>query len=247
MPQESGVVLTQRPNNERGPEDANCESFVEDAFAGKVSISVADAGETAVVISMVGENQWTGEPNESFLSTVKVEKDLKTETFISSSDAISHKVETPSMEKTIIQPIFEVKELELSLSHDPSFSLTSNSLVISELKTSSAVKAMKEQSSFHGIENTSRQLTSESCIGNRQSEDESTIGLHLGLSVGAFLSGIGIYNLFCLFIYFYSCNAITVNLMCFLVDDIKNDGIGDQVTEDVQQQIPSEKSLAKGI
>ncbi|KAF5460535.1 hypothetical protein F2P56_020399 [Juglans regia] len=217
VPQESGVVLTQRPNNERGPEDANCESFVEDAFAGKVSISVADAGETAVVISMVGENQWTGEPNESFLSTVKVEQDLKTETVISSSDAISHKVETPSMEKTIIQPIFEAKELELSLSHDPSFSLTSNSLVISELKTSSAVKAMKEQSSFHGIENTSRKLTSESCIGNRQSEDESTIGLHLGLSVGAFLS----------------------------VDDIKNDRIGDQVTEDVQQQIPSEKSLAK--
>lgn len=190
MPQESGVILTQGPNDERGPEYANCESFVEDAFAGKVSVSVADAGETAVVISMIGENKRTVEPNENFLSTVKVEKDLKTETFISASDAISHKVETPSMEKTIIQPIFELKELELSLSNDPSFSLPSNSLALSELKTSSAVKAMKEQSSFHGIENISRKPISESCIGNRQSEDESTIGLHLGLSVGAFLSGI---------------------------------------------------------
>jgi hypothetical protein len=33
----------------------------------------------------------------------------------------------------------------------------------------------------------------------------------------------------------------------FLVNDKKNDGIEDQVAEDVQQQIPSEESLAKGM
>lgn len=33
----------------------------------------------------------------------------------------------------------------------------------------------------------------------------------------------------------------------FLVDEKKNDGIEDQVAEDVQQQIPSEDSLEKGL
>jgi hypothetical protein len=189
VPQKSDTISIQRPKNECGPENASSECFIEDAFSGKVSVSVADAGETAVVVSIVGENQWTSRPNENFLSAVKVEKDFNTETFLSTSDASSHEVETPSTEKAIIQSIFEGKELELSLSRDTSFILPSNSLVLSELKTSSADKAMNEHSSFHGIGNTSRNLISESCIGNRQSEKESTIGLHLGLSIGSSLSG----------------------------------------------------------
>lgn len=32
-----------------------------------------------------------------------------------------------------------------------------------------------------------------------------------------------------------------------LVDDVKNDVIEDQAAEDVQQQVPSEESLAKGM
>jgi len=202
VPQKSNAISMQRPKNQCGPENANSECFIEDAFSGKLSVSVADAGETAVVVSIVGENQWTAKPNENFLSTVKVEKDLKTETFISISDASSHKVETPSTEKTIIQSIFEGKELELSLSRDASFILPSNSLVHSELKTSSADKAMNEHSSFHGIGTTSRKLISESCIVNRQSENESTIGLHLGLSIGSSLSGNFAYLTFLYFFLF---------------------------------------------
>jgi len=202
VPQKSNAISMQRPKNQCGPENANSECFIEDAFSGKLSVSVADAGETAVVVSIVDENQWTAKPNENFLSTVKVEKDLKTETFISISDASSHKVETPSTEKTIIQSIFEGKELELSLSRDASFILPSNSLVHSELKTSSADKAMNEHSSFHGIGNTSRKLISESCIGHRQSENESTIGLHLGLSIGSSLSGNFAYLTFLYFFLF---------------------------------------------
>ena len=33
----------------------------------------------------------------------------------------------------------------------------------------------------------------------------------------------------------------------FLVDEKRNDGIEDQVAEDIQQQIPSEDSLEKGL
>lgn len=33
----------------------------------------------------------------------------------------------------------------------------------------------------------------------------------------------------------------------FLVDEKSNDGIEDQVAEDIQQQIPSEDSLEKGL
>lgn len=199
MPQSSDVTSIQRPNNQCGPDNANSECFVQDAFSGKVSISVADAGETAVVVSMVAENQWAGEPNDNFLSTAEVKEDLKAETFMLASDAISHKMETRSADKTLIQPIFEGKELELSLSHDASFILPSNSLVLSELKTSSADKAMNGQSSFNCIGNTPRMLTSESLGGNRQSEDESSIGLHLGLSVGAFLTGNFVYVTFVLY------------------------------------------------
>ncbi|KAL4651363.1 hypothetical protein ACB092_01G154700 [Castanea dentata] len=241
VPQKSDVISIQRPDNQCGPENGNSECFIEDALSGKVSVSVADAGETALVVSMVGENQCTGEPNEKFLSivkvekdletemllltsdanshkaTVKVEKDLQTETLILSSDASSQKGETLSGGKTIIQPIFDAKELELSLSRDASFISASNSLVLSESKTSCAEKAMNELRSNNGIENPSRKFINESSTGNRQSENESSIGLHLGLSVGAFLS----------------------------VDEKKNDGIEDQVAEDVHQQIPSEDSLEK--
>lgn len=197
VPQKSDVISIQRPDNQGGSENGISECFIEDALSGKVSVSVADAGETALVVSMVDENQCTGEPNENFLSivkvekdletetllltsdanshkaTVKVEKDLQTETLILSSDASSQKVETLSGGKTIIQPIFDAKELELSLSRDAS---ASNSLVLSESKTSCAEKAMKELISNNGID-------------SRQSENGSSIGLHLGLSVGAFLSG----------------------------------------------------------
>lgn len=231
VPQKSDVISIQRLDNQGSSENVNSECFIEDALSGKVSVSVADAGETALVVSMVDENQCTGEPNKNFLSivkvekdletetllltsnanshkaTVKVEKDLQTETLILSSDASSQKVETLSGKKTIIQPIFDAKELELSLSCDASFVSASNSLALSELKTSCAEKAMKELRSNNGIENPSRKLINESSTGIRQSENESSIGLHLGLSVGAFLSGNFVCTTFP-YHYFYSYNSI---------------------------------------
>lgn len=230
VPQKSDVISIQRPDNQGGSENGNSECFIEDALSGKVSVSVADAGETALVVSMVDENQCTGEPNENFLSivkvedletetllltsdansykaTVKVEKDLQTETLILSSDASSQKVETLSGGKTIIQPIFDAKELELSLSRDASFISASNSLVLSESKTSCAEKAIKELRSNNGIENPSKKFINESSTGNRLSENESSIGLHLGLSVGAFLSGNFVCTTFP-YHYFYSYNSI---------------------------------------
>ena len=42
-------------------------------------------------------------------------------------------------------------------------------------------------------------------------------------------------------------HLIVINFNVFLVDEKSNDGIEDQVAEDIQQQIPSEDSLEKGL
>ncbi|KAK9274810.1 hypothetical protein L1049_022062 [Liquidambar formosana] len=213
MPQKSDVTSIQSPSNQCGPENADSECLVEADFSRKVSVSVADAGETAVVVSMVGGNQWTEVPSKNFLSTPEVGKDLKIETFILSSDADSPKVETLSNSRTNIQPNLEAQGLELSLSHDTSFSLPSTSLVLSEVKTNGADKAMNEQSGFDGFSISSRNSFGEFNIKNSLSEGGSSIGLHLGLSVGSYASG----------------------------DDGKNDGTGDQAVVGVQLDNSSEE------
>ncbi|KAL7189108.1 hypothetical protein ACSBR1_038886 [Camellia fascicularis] len=118
-PQKSDVIQ----GNNFHLENGSSECLVDAAFCGKVSVSVADAGETAVVVSLVEGNQVTEEPSEKLSSTSEVDKDLKIEMLISSSSANVTKLETPSTEKTSTQPALEAQELEPCLSKDTPFSL----------------------------------------------------------------------------------------------------------------------------
>lgn len=175
LPQKSDVTSIQRPNNQCGPENADSECLVEAAFSGKVSVSVADTGDTAVVVSMVGGNQSTEALSRNFLSAPEADKD-QVETSISNSDVNNSKVETSSNNK----PNQEAPRLELSLSCDTSLTLPINSKVLSEFKTNDADKAMNEQIDCDATkfgESTKSTL----------SESGSNIGSHLGLSVGSYM------------------------------------------------------------
>ncbi|KAK0606415.1 hypothetical protein LWI29_037501 [Acer saccharum] len=81
----------------------------------------------------------------------------------------------------------------------------------SELKTICVDEKLNGQSSFDGVKISSRK------IGNKLSESESSMGLHLGLSVGSFLS----------------------------VDGTNKDVREDQVMRDAQQNNPSGESFPK--
>ncbi|XWS50104.1 hypothetical protein CRYUN_Cryun12cG0060000 [Craigia yunnanensis] len=180
-------VIPEKTNNQYGREIANSEYVTETGFSGKLSVSVADTGETAVVVTMVGGNQWTEEPSENFLSTLEVNNGCKIE--LSNSDDNCCDTEKPSCDKSTIQPILEGQELELSLSRNTfSTSLSNSSVLDDELKTSKAAETIKEPSSLDGVGNILGKSLNESYTRNRLSENESSVGLHLGLSIGSFLS-----------------------------------------------------------
>lgn len=174
MTKKSDADSVQRSNRQYDPENANGKPVAEDNLSRKVAVSIADSGETAVVVSMVGENHWFGGPSESVLPTGEVGKDLETKELVSSSDD-SHKLRKFSPERTINQPVIVAQQLKLSISNDTS-GLPSNSLA-------------QKPSSFDGITNPSGKSFDESQSDNKQSDSDSKMGLHLGLSVGTFLSG----------------------------------------------------------
>lgn len=180
MPQNSDAGSIQRSNGQFDLENVNNESLNEETFSRKVSVSVVDTGDTAVVVSVVGDS------TESILPTLEVGKDLETESLVSASED-SHKVEKISGEKTIK---LEAQELELSLSCDTS-SLPSNALAHKQLRTSTG-ESFNELSSFEGVKNSSGKLN-ESHISKKLSDSESSMGLDLGLCGGSFLSGNFIY------------------------------------------------------
>ncbi|KAL5552287.1 hypothetical protein UlMin_002463 [Ulmus minor] len=194
-----------------GFEDYNQESFAEVTYDGKVSVSVADAGETALVVSMVGGNKFSEEPRENILPTIEVDKDLKTKTLALMSGDNSQEEEATSMEKSITQPVLEAQELELSLSHDKSSSFPSNCLV-NELNISAIAKSVNELCSFDGVKNSSVKLFNESHVSNIPSDGNFDMGRDLGLSLSSFLS----------------------------VDEVTNNGAEDQNNGDVKEHVPSE-------
>ncbi|MBA0709243.1 hypothetical protein Golax_024290 [Gossypium laxum] len=204
--QESGVVL-EKKNTPHGPEIANGEYVTETTFSGKMSVSVADTGETAIVVSMVGGNHWTEEPSENFLSILEVSNSQKIE--LPSSEGNCSDTEKASCDKSTIQPILEGEELELSLSRNTFSTLLSNSSVHGEFKTSKATETIKERTNLDGVGNTSGKSLNESCTRNQFSEIKSSAGLHLGLSIGSFLS---------------------------VDDDVKSSGSKDQVNIETQHQ-----------
>ncbi|XVF53097.1 hypothetical protein PTKIN_Ptkin05aG0072300 [Pterospermum kingtungense] len=179
-------VIPEKTDSHYGPEIASSEYVTDTAFSGKLSVSVADAGETAVVVSMVRGNQWTEEPSGNLLSNLGVKNGPKLD--LSNYDDNCRDTEKKSCDKSAIQPILEGQELELSLSRNTFSTSLLNSLVHGELKTSKAAATIEQPSSIDGARNILGKLLNESYTRNQLSESESSMGLHLGLSIGSFLS-----------------------------------------------------------
>ncbi|KAK2966531.1 hypothetical protein RJ640_019060 [Escallonia rubra] len=145
----------------------------------RVSVCVADAGETAIVVSMVEGNQMTEDPNGNFLASSDDCKDVELEKFMPSSTVEECKLETTSSQGVSMEANFVAKELELSLSGVTSLTVPSTSLACADLRTSSDEKARKP-SFFDGF-GASKSLQSSESL-------ESGLDLHLGLNVGPTLS-----------------------------------------------------------
>ncbi|XP_047152573.1 uncharacterized protein At4g10930 isoform X2 [Vigna umbellata] len=155
----------ERTTMECNADNSNSDCHGEDSFSGKVSVSVADTGETAVVVSMVDRAKWVPATSEKSLLPFEVDADPMTESCILMSDINdqqSDELRTNSL------PIME-EELELSLSNN------------SDLKKS-ASGAMIEPNGFDGTE-----LLDESLTKTSPSRIKSDMGLDLGLSVGTYL------------------------------------------------------------
>ncbi|XP_058095916.1 uncharacterized protein At4g10930 isoform X2 [Magnolia sinica] len=99
VPLESDGVLVQRASEQCVHESTDFACPMEDAFSGKVLVSVADAGETAVVVSMVEGKKWTGASENFLLKKLDVDSDEKPvissdEKPVISSDADTDTVKT---------------------------------------------------------------------------------------------------------------------------------------------------------
>ncbi|KAF1872614.1 hypothetical protein Lal_00016450 [Lupinus albus] len=164
---------------ECNPENSNSKCKAEDSFSRKVSVSVADTGDTAVVVSMVDGNKWIPATSEKDMFPLEVDGDPLNESHVLMSDTHN---EQNGAKKTTTTPIVEEQELELCLSNNVSGSLTFKSLVHNDLNKS-IHGAKGEKSSFVG-----KKLLDESHVKCSPSRNESDMGLHLGLSVGSFLS-----------------------------------------------------------
>ncbi|RDX92038.1 hypothetical protein CR513_25890, partial [Mucuna pruriens] len=170
----------ERTTVECNADNSNGECHAEDSFSGKVSVSVADTGETAVVVSMVDRTKWVPETSEKSLMPLEVGGDPMIESCTLMPDTNNQQ---SGEEKINTLPIMEEEELELSLSNSISCSLTSKSLVNNLEKSASG--ARNEPSGFDGTKFFDESL---SHIKTSPSRIESDMGLHLGLSVGSFLS-----------------------------------------------------------
>ncbi|XP_077251311.1 RING/U-box protein [Tasmannia lanceolata] len=108
VPQKSDAVTTQGLDEQQcGQEIGNLEHSFETAFSGKVSVTVADAGETALVVSMVEQKQRT-KAGEGFLSEITLDYNKDEETGKSSYnfDASSAKLEMQLKESDFSSSIF---------------------------------------------------------------------------------------------------------------------------------------------
>lgn len=245
VPRKPDENLEQGSNHSSSSENANRECVAEDSYSNKVSISVADPGETAIVVSMVGGNKSAEEPRENIRPTVEVDEDLKTHTFMLTSEDNSQKLTVSSRETSTTQPFLKAQELELSLSCDTSLSVD---------------KSINEHISFGDINSLSGELAEESHISKNLSSNNSDMGLHLGLSIGSFLSGNFAHCFFLLCFFFLSSligplikitryvfymfmqsSSVILIINVHLVDEMDNNGTDDQMNEDVKQKSPSEE------
>ncbi|XP_042480924.1 uncharacterized protein At4g10930 isoform X2 [Macadamia integrifolia] len=189
LPPESLSISTQRQGNQFGPETTGHESSTDAGFSGKVSVSVADAGETAVVVSMVERMQWTQESSDNLLAAKEAVIDPETETSLSNSNATSFMMETRVKETTKAQPNIGAREssLGLSLSQETSLTLHCDSLAHGELVTKSYDNSTFDPNGSDECKVPS-QPSIQPCFGSIPSESESSTALHLDLSVRSSLT-----------------------------------------------------------
>ncbi|XP_043718186.1 uncharacterized protein At4g10930 isoform X2 [Telopea speciosissima] len=177
VPPESDWISAQRQGNQFGPETSGHESSIDVGFSGKVSVSVADAGETAVVVSLVERVQWTQESSDNLFAVTEVVMDPEKETFLSNSNATSSMMETQLKETTKTKPNIGAQELSLGLSSSQDTSLTHSALV-----TKSYDKAIFEPNGSDGCI-VPFKPSIQPCIASAPSESESSVVLHLDPSV----------------------------------------------------------------
>ncbi|KAL2547612.1 uncharacterized protein Fot_09142 [Forsythia ovata] len=114
MPQKLDGNSVLRPSNKHDVTSLSGDCSMEASFSGRVSVSVADVGETAVVVSLV-----EGNPRSQELSVSALEYSKDTEnTFLSSCIADMPKLEAPSSNSTCAEPNAGGQELEHSLNTD---------------------------------------------------------------------------------------------------------------------------------
>lgn len=154
------------------PGNVGCDYMVEDALCGKVSVAVADAGETAIVVSMVPRDLQTEMQNESPLN-VEVDEAIKGESVVLVSDADIRKVETETVENRATDPESATQNVALSLSQDTFSVMPPTSFAFSELKPSNDENAAKEPSTS-GSQDVVGKLFSESHLGMKTSEWQNT-------------------------------------------------------------------------
>lgn len=160
-PQRSDSVSILRKSYQNDSEIAGGDYLADASFSGRVSVSVADDGETAVVISLVEGNQESQESE----SVVRCGKDMEN-TLLSSSTSNMPNSEAPLGYRNSLEPNSCLQEMEPSLSRDNCYT-SSHSVSPAELKISAddAVKRAPRH------------------LNNKMID--SGLGLDLGLSTGS--------------------------------------------------------------
>lgn len=157
----SDGVPGSRPNSQHPAGTANGDYSVEASFSGKLSVSVADAGETAVVVSFVKESLGSGKLGAQ-ISNLDASEGTMFDAFSSSSTAAAPKSGVLSSERI-------KEELELSLSQNTYSSLLQQSELSDRLRVVSSTKSSATPSNDKML--------------------ESGLDLRLGLSVSSSSDG----------------------------------------------------------
>ncbi|KAK6935532.1 Zinc finger, RING-type [Dillenia turbinata] len=160
--------------------NANGGCMFEDAFSKKLSVSVVDAGETAVVVSRIEGNQPIEQASLKRQSNIVANKDLKVETPVSASAAYSPALEAPSGNS--LQPESESLELKLCPSQDLSSSLPSDAN-LGELKRDCTDEETQEASGMKMLKISPAELLGIFDSNGSLCENKSSLSPQLDISV----------------------------------------------------------------
>ncbi|KAL3499212.1 hypothetical protein ACH5RR_038305 [Cinchona calisaya] len=181
VPKKLDDVPVSTLSNQHGAENFRSGGAGEAVFSGEVSVSVADAGETAVVVSFVEGNQRTEEPGGEH-STLDLTTNTKVDTFLSSNIALDSQSGDVSSERLSLGPNSESEKLKLSLSQNICFSSPLPSSLLSDLNFKADNEGTGEPKLIDRLGNSSTKSSSKFLDDKLL---ESGLDLHLGLSVNA--------------------------------------------------------------